>query len=223
MERQFIRNFPALTGEEQTLLGEKHVLVLGCGGLGGSVIEHLVRLGIGRMTVVDGDRFEEANLNRQLLATKTTLGENKALAAKERALAIRPAMHVQAVPCRFEAANASGLLEGIDLVMDGLDSPSDRMLAERICGERGIPIVHGAVCGWVGQVGVALPNCGLLTKLYAGRTKEADKSCLSFTAAFVASVQCAQAVKLLCGRQAELENRLLVADLEKMDFTTLEL
>lgn len=222
MEKRFLRNIPALSEEEQKLLERKHVLVLGCGGLGGTLIEHLVRLGVGEITAVDGDVFEETNLNRQLLSAQTELGKSKAVAAQERALAIRPDIRFHAIPAWFEEENAPILLEGVDLVMDGLDSGAARLLTERLCGERGVPVIHGAVQGWVGQVSVISPNSGLLRKLYAGRKNDGEKSCLSFTAAFVASVQCAQAAKVLCGRPADLENKLFMADLESMDFTTLE-
>ena len=222
MEACFLRNIPALSEEEQKLLGQKHVLVLGCGGLGGTVIEHLVRLGVGEITAVDGDVLEESNLNRQLLSVRTELGKSKAIVAKERARAIRPEVRFSAVSEWFDEENAAALLENIDLVVDGLDNVSARLLMERFCGERGISIVHGAVQGWVGQVSVIPPRSGLLTRLYAGQNQNGDKSCLGFAAAFVASVQCAQAVKLLCGRKAELENQLFLADLEKMKLETID-
>ena len=74
MEERYCRNLPAISAEEQAALKEKRVLVAGCGGLGGYLIEHLARMGVGRITAVDGDVFEESNLNRQILSAPALLG-----------------------------------------------------------------------------------------------------------------------------------------------------
>ena len=81
MEKRFLRNIPAITEAEQTLLGQKTVAVVGCGGLGGYLIEFLGRVGVGTIRVIDGDGFEETNLNRQLISEPALLGVNKAEAA----------------------------------------------------------------------------------------------------------------------------------------------
>ena len=94
MEAPFDRNFPALTQQEQRQLWESHVCVVGCGGLGGYIIEYLARVGVGRLTVVDGDRFEPSNLNRQLLCTQPLLGSLKAEAAAARIRSIHPEITV---------------------------------------------------------------------------------------------------------------------------------
>ena len=85
MDLRYSRNIPAISPEEQAALKDKKVLVLGCGGLGGYIIENLLRMGVGAITAVDGDSFDESNLNRQLLAAEKTLGINKAIAAAQRA------------------------------------------------------------------------------------------------------------------------------------------
>lgn len=88
MEARYLRNFDALTEEEFRALRAGRVLVVGCGGLGGHLIELLARLGVGSLTVVDGDVFEETNLNRQLLSTEALLGCSKAQAAADRVRAV---------------------------------------------------------------------------------------------------------------------------------------
>lgn len=218
MEKQFLRNIPAISKAQQQLLQDKHVLVLGCGGLGGTIIENLVRLGVGRITAVDGDRFEESNLNRQLLSTHDSLGLNKAFAAKLRAESINPNIRFFAIGDFFCEENAASLLDGKDIVMDALDSISARLTLEKHCAEKRLPIVHGAVQGWTAQVAVIRPGSGLLSRLYDRKTEGGDKSCLAFTPAFCAALQCSEAVKLLCGVKPEPENSLLIADLRHMDF-----
>ena len=96
MEERYSRNVPAISAEEQAALAEKRVLIAGCGGLGGNLLEHLARLGVGHITAVDGDVFEASNLNRQLLSTPALLGYGKAAAARQRAGQVNPAVSVTA-------------------------------------------------------------------------------------------------------------------------------
>lgn len=76
-ETRYERNIPALEEQEQKLLSSRRVLVIGCGGLGGFILESLARLGVGHITAVDGDVFEESNLNRQLYSSPALLGQKK--------------------------------------------------------------------------------------------------------------------------------------------------
>ena len=223
MDARFLRNFPALTPEEQQRLWERHVCVIGCGGLGGYMIEHLARIGVGRLTIVDGDRFEASNLNRQLLCTQPLLGASKVEAAADRIKSIHPEIKVDPVAAFFTEETAGSILKGCDLVMDGLDNPGSRLILETHCERLEIPIVHGAIRGWIAQVAVCPPGSGMLHRLYNGAEPPANKSSLSFTAAVCAAIQCAEATKLLCNREASLSGRLLIADLLslKTDFVEL--
>ena len=87
MEARYARNIPALSATECEILRQKRVLVVGCGGLGGHVIDQLARIGVGSIRAVDGDVFEETNLNRQLLSSVPLLGVNKAKAAADHPIA----------------------------------------------------------------------------------------------------------------------------------------
>ena len=218
MLERYIRNLPTLTAQEQQSLAEKHVLILGCGGLGGYLCEYMVRLGVGEITAADPDCFEESNLNRQLLSSTETLGQSKALTAKARAEAINPAVRFHAAEAAFCAENADTLLAGKDLVLDALDSAADRLLLEDACARAGLTLVHGAVHGWTAQVAVVPPGNGLLHRLYgAAEAADPDKSCLVFTPALCAALQAAEAAKLLAERPSALSGQLLMADLQTMD------
>ena len=218
---QFSRNFPALSHAQQLQLQNSHVLVVGCGGLGGSILETLARLGVGELTVVDSDRLEVSNLNRQILATHEAIGQSKVSAAEARVKAICPTIRFHGCEHLFSPENALELLSGKDLVMDALDNIPDRLILEEFCAQTGLTIIHGAVQGWTAQVSVIPPGSGLLTRLYAGKTTSTDKSCLGFTPTFCASLQCAEAVKFICGEASELSGRLLLADLRSTDFEVL--
>jgi molybdopterin/thiamine biosynthesis adenylyltransferase len=91
---RYERNFPAVSLEEQEMLGKKRVLVAGCGGLGGYVLEYLGRIGVGHLTAVDDDVFTDSNLNRQLLSTEETLGRPKPVCARERMAVVNPNVRV---------------------------------------------------------------------------------------------------------------------------------
>ena len=151
MESQYERNFPAISAEEQEMLRRKHVLVLGCGGLGGYLIELLARLGVGRLTVVDGDGFEPSNLNRQLYSAPAVLGRSKAMTAAERVRAIAPNTAVEPVQAFFTEQNSDKLVQGTDLVMDALDNLPARLLLEDTCDRCHVPYVHGAILGFFFQ------------------------------------------------------------------------
>lgn len=203
MEERYVRNIPALSEPECRLLWQKRVAVIGCGGLGGYLVELMARAGIGSIRAVDPDVFEESNLNRQLLSETGLAGCSKAEAARNRVLRINPQIKAEAVAAAFRRENARTLLSGVDAVLDGLDSiPPRRELAEA-CTRMGIPYIYGAVSGWVGQAAVCMPGEDILSLLYPRDTLPQDKSVLSFAPALCASMQAALCVKVLTGRPVE--------------------
>ena len=222
MER-YLRNHDSISEEEQAFLATKRVLVVGCGGLGGMVIECLARIGVGYLRVVDGDVFEESNINRQLLSSRMNLGRPKILAAQQRVMAVNPLVVVDAVQAELTVENARELLGECDVAVDCLDNIPARLVLQEAAKEAGIPVVHGAVAGWLGRICVIQPGEDLLTLLYPEpdemRGEERLAGTLSFTAALTASWQSAETVKLLLGKsglQAEiLEVDLMAASVSK--------
>ena len=222
MEARLTRNLPTLSEAEQAILAAKRVLLVGCGGLGGYVLEYLLRLGVGEVTVMDGDRFEESNRNRQLLSAPALLGQSKAEAAAARAKRIAPEANCVALAEDLTPENAAARVRGMDLALDALDSVEARLLLEDACAAEGIPLVHGAVSGWGLQAAVSLPGSGLLHRLYEGQ-EGSGGSTLSFVPALCAAIECAEAAKLLCGRESSLAGKLLLADLQHMGSEIVEL
>ena len=133
MQERYIRNLGPLTEKECLLLRKRRVFLAGCGGLGGYLLEHLLRAGVGKITVCDGDRFVPSNLNRQLLADETSLGRSKAETACTRAARVNPEVMVEAFPFFLTAENASEQIAGHDLALDALDSPAARRILARAC------------------------------------------------------------------------------------------
>jgi len=203
MEARYSRNVPALTEGECELLRKKRAAVIGCGGLGGHLIELLARVGVGFIRAVDGDVFEESNLNRQLLSEVPVLGTGKAEAAKERIARVNPDVEMEAVPVFLTKENAEELIQDCDVVLDALDNPESRRVLAEACQRVNLPYVYGAIRGWVAQAAVSMPEDRLIEKLYPEGSVVTDKSVLSFTPALCASLQAALCVKVLTGRPVE--------------------
>ncbi len=223
---RYRKNIGTLTKEENERLSSFSVCVVGCGGLGGYVIEMLGRLGIGYITAVDSDVFEESNLNRQLLSSAETLMKYKAHAAKARMKLVNHLVEVTPVLEKISAKNAENLLLGHDVIIDAVDSIDTRFVLQNMASKLDIPYIHGAIAGWYGQVSTILPGDNTLTKIYPDRCKvglEKEIGNPSFTPAMVASVQTAEVIKILFKRGGLLRNKLLYMDLLEHDYITVDL
>jgi molybdopterin/thiamine biosynthesis adenylyltransferase len=219
---RYQRNRRTIPIAGQLKLLRSGVAVVGCGGLGGYAIELLARLGVGRLVVIDPDRFEEHNLNRQLLSSLAELGSAKVEVAVARVAAINPAVAVTAHRVALDAANGPGLLAGVDLVIDALDAIPVRLELEAVCSAAGLPLVHGAIGGWYGHVATQFPGERTIEQLYGQTTEskgmEVELGNPSFTPAAVASLQVAEACKVLLGTGLPLRGRQLHVDLLHMEF-----
>jgi molybdopterin/thiamine biosynthesis adenylyltransferase len=140
-----------LTDEDRAKLRAATVCINGLGGVGGIVVEELVRSGIGNIKLSDPDIFEPTNMGRQLYATTKTLGRNKAEVATERVLEINPYCHVETYTEGVQKENIFQMFQGVDVVIDELDVMSRRILQHRAAKKMRIPIVHGCRAGFPGD------------------------------------------------------------------------
>ena len=223
---RYLRSMGTLGPEGQMALLRSSAAVIGCGGLGGYAAEILARAGVGRLVLVDSDVFDESNLNRQLLATEKTIGVSKAREAARRVEEINGSVIAEERQCRFDDYTAEGILDGIDVALDCLDSLSSRRTLYARCGERNIPVISGAIGGFWGHVGVVLPGGPSVADFFpAGKEKgeEEELGNPPFTPAVVAALQCAQAVKLITGKGTLLRGAFLWMDLKEDEFSRLSL
>lgn len=225
---QYLRNQKTLSTDDQLVLARSAVAVVGLGGLGGIVTEMLARAGVGRLTLIDADRFEPSNLNRQVLCTLDDLGRFKAEAATRRVAAINPAVVPTARTERIDATNASALLAGHQVVVDCLDNLPDRFVVETACRDKGIALVSGAVAGFCGQLTVIFPHDRGLTAIYGKPAvsvegAEAILGNLACTVSVMAGLQCAQVLSVLLTGQSPLRHKLLVMDLSDATFQVVRL
>jgi len=234
MNERYSRNIGVITQKEQVLLSQKSVCVIGCGGLGGGVIENLVRVGIGKLTVVDSDVFEVTNLNRQVLSNESNIGRSKAVEAAEQMKLINSEADITPIQEKLTEENCRQIIAGHDLVIDAVDNIKTRFILEEACEKEDIILIHGAIGGWGGQVGVIRPGDKLISKVYAADQDdilESEDAAVvdtslgnpSFTAAVVSAIQAAEVIKVLLNKEDALYNKLLMIDLSEHSYEVIEL
>lgn len=201
--------------------------IVGLGGLGGWIVEGLARMGVGRLILIDGDRFAENNLNRQALCWESTLGQHKTTAAAERVRQINPAVEAIVHTVWANADSLPQLLAGADVIVDALDSLPMRFTLQRAAQSLGVPMVHGAIAGYIGQVMTIFPGDPGLFALYPeGKSPERGAEALwgnpAATPMMIAAWEIQEVVKLITGRGQPLRNRMLLMDAEQGIVETLQ-
>ena len=216
---RYARNMRTFSLEDQAALLRARVGVVGLGGLGGTVAEVLARMGVGRLRLVDGDRFEDSNLNRQLLSTVEGMGQLKSEAARARVGRINPSVDVTALTEFVTVENAGAVLGGCDVVVDCLDNLHTRFVVEDACRRIGCPLVSAAVAGASGHVTTIFPEDTGLRLIYGEpgqlplKGAETSLGTLPYAVVFLATLECAEVVKVILKKGSLLRHKLLVADL----------
>lgn len=218
---RYQRNRTTITVEQQLKLFSSKVAVVGCGGLGGYIIEELARLGIGEIIAIDPDIFEDHNLNRQLFSTLSMIGQSKAVAAEKRIAEINPAITVTPVQIPFCKETGEDLFTDIDVVADAVDSVRTRFEIADTCNRLKIPLVHAAIGGWYGHVCTVFPGEKTLEKIYPENSHdkgvEQELGNPAFTPAVIAGFEVAEICKIILGKTNLLRNRKLSIDLLDME------
>ena len=224
---RYQRNRKTITTLLQRKLLQSKVAVIGCGGLGGYIIEELARLGVGTIEAIDPDIFEEHNLNRQILCKVSDLGKPKAKVAKTRVKAINPAIKVIPIVKPFSQENGIELLKGMDVVVDALDSVPTRIELAECCAALNVPMVHGTIGGWYGQITTQLPSDKTVQMIYRNcKDSKGVERMLgnpSFTPAVIASLEVAEVCKLLTDQGTLLRKKMLFINMLDMEIDQIEI
>ncbi len=219
-------NLPEV-GEEgqQRLLGAK-VLLLGAGGLGSPAALYLAAAGVGTLGIVDMDVVDASNLQRQVIHNLDRVGQKKVDSAAETIRRLNPDVNVVAHPVRLDASNVLDLIAGYDVIVDGADNFPARYLLNDASVKLGIPIVHGSIFRFEGQVSVFDPRVGPTYRdmLPTPPPPELSPSCaeagvLGVLPGIVGSLQAIETIKLILGLGEPLIGRLLVFDALDMVFS----
>ncbi len=222
---RYTRNMRTFSLSDQASLLRSRVAVVGLGGLGGGVTELLARAGVGRLTLIDGDRFEDSNLNRQLMSTVALLGTPKADAAAARVAAVNPSVETRTYAVFLDPGNAARLLEGADVVVDCLDSLDSRRNLQRACRRLAVPLVSAAVAGFSGQLTAIFPGDGGFDLIYGPRDPnqpakgvETSLGTIPSTVTLMSSLEANEAFAILLTGDSALRHHLLVVDLTTYSF-----
>jgi len=198
---RYERSVGTLGLEGQARLLSSTAAVVGCGGLGGLIVDLLARAGVGKLILVDGDIFTDNNLNRQVLSRENLLGARKVDVAAAHVTSVNGVVEVIAHFERLSDENAESILSECDIAVDALDNNSSRTVLLEACRKLGIPMVHGAIGGFWGQACVLFPEDRAPWGAFGGADKgiETRLGNPPFTPSFIASIEAAEAIRHLTG------------------------
>ncbi len=220
---------PAIGVEGQQRLLDAKVLVIGVGGLGSPVAIYLAAAGVGELVLVDYDKVDLSNLQRQIVHTTSSIGQLKVDSARDRLLALNPDCRVVTIGRLLNEEELAEQVAEADLVVDCSDNFQTRFAVNAACVARRKPLVSGAAIRMEGQVAVFgnRPGDACYHCLY-GVGAEVEETCsengvLAPLVGIVGSIQATEAIKVLTGAGAPLFNRLLLLDALQMEWRTLRL
>lgn len=196
-------------------IDEVKILVVGLGGLGGFVAEGLARMGATDITLVDCTPFDESNINRQLFCSVNNIGKSKVFEVKRVLGKNYKNIKVAAVEMRVNEANVDTLLDNADIVFDCVDNIATKLLLERRCIGRRIPLIHGGVVGPLGQVSL-ITQKPILERLFANAVEKKVKH-VFYGVGVVACIQLACFDKWL--QDSAVENVLYFVNLNTNEIT----
>jgi sulfur-carrier protein adenylyltransferase/sulfurtransferase len=221
---------PEVGEEGQLKLLDAKVLCLGAGGLGSPAALYLTAAGVGTIGIVDMDVVDESNLQRQILHNQDRIGERKVDSAKKTLLALNPDVNVVTHDVRLAADNIVDIISGYDVIIDGADNFPVRYMLNDASVKLGIPVVHGSIFRFEGQVTVFDPKSGPTYRDMIPEPPPAElaPSCaeagvLGVLPGIVGSIQALEAIKLILGLGDSLVGRLLAFDAAEMSFREFKL
>ena len=210
---------PELGGEGQAKLRRARVLVVGAGGLGSPLALYLAAAGIGTIGLVDDDRLELSNLQRQVLHDTASIGRNKAESGRDRIALLNPEVRTEVHPVRLDAGNAADLVGRYDLVCDGTDNFATRFLLADACALGARTLISAAVLRFEGQLSTFAPHRGgpcyrcLHPEPPPGLVPScAEAGILGAVTGVMGCLQATEAIKEIAGIGESLSGRLLLWD-----------
>lgn len=205
----------------QKKLRNAGVLIAGVGGLGSVAALYLAAAGIGRMGLVDHDRVELTNLNRQILYRTEDIGKKKAAVAAARIKNFNPEVEVLSIHQSITESDALQMVHGYDVIVDAMDNFFTRYILNKVSQKNNIPLFHGAVEGFEGRATTIVPGkTPCLRCIYpkSPPPEQTQTSVVGATAAVIGSIQATEAVKYIIGLGKLLTGRLMVYDGLSMEF-----
>jgi adenylyltransferase/sulfurtransferase len=206
----------------QEKLKQARVAIAGAGGLGSPVAMYLAVAGVGTIRIIDHDKVELSNLNRQVLHWDKDIGRDKVESAREKLSPLNRNVRIETVKETIAEENISRLIAGCDVIIDAMDNLPTRLILNKAAVENRIPFVHGAIYSLEGRVMTVLPGqSACLRCVYRGLIPRHKFPVIGVTPAVIGCIQATEAIKCITGLGQLLTNRLLIYDGLKMKFTEL--
>jgi molybdopterin/thiamine biosynthesis adenylyltransferase len=210
--------------EGQERLAAARVFIAGGGGLGCAAGAYLAMAGVGRITVCDADHVERSNLNRQFLYGRMDVGHDKAPIAAERLVALNGSIDVRPLTVEIDHVTALELIQGHDLVVDGLDNLETRFALNRACVAARVPMIYAAVADLTGYLSFLNPPDTPCLECFIGRTPPPVEPAIpGCTAGVLGALEAMEALKFLVGLGSVLAGRLLIIEGAEPRFDVIEI
>lgn len=218
--RQLI--IPDFGEEGQRKLKDSHVVIVGMGGLGCASATYLTAAGVGHITIVDFDAVELPDLNRQILYWEEDVGKNKVTVAKRKLSRLNPTVEITPIFAKITEQNVHSLINGAQVVVDGLDNSATRLVVNSACVKQKMPYIYGGVSRLRGMITTIIPG---QTPCLACLSPEGTGGLgvLGVTPAIIANLQSLETIKLLIGHSPSLAGKLLLFNGDDMKFKVLEI
>ena len=219
-DRQII--IPGVGEAGQEKLKKAHVIIAGTGGLGSPISFYLAAAGLGTLRIIDNDKVELSNLNRQILHWDKDIGKEKAKSAREKLSQFNKNVKIETINTTIDETNISSLVNGFDVIVDAMDNMPTRFLLNQAAIKHKIPFVHGAVSGLEGRAMTVIPGKSACIRcIYHGTPPKTKFPVLGTTPAIIGAIQATEVIKYITGIGTLLTNRLLIYDGLNMKFSEL--
>ncbi len=206
-------------GQGQKKLGQAKVLLVGLGGIGSTVLQHLAAAGIGKIGLVDQDTVALSNLQRQTIYTFEDIGRKKVSVASNFVKNLNKNVHISEYDFFLNANNSTRVIGEYDIVLDGTDNVESRELINQHCVKLGKPLIFGGVSGWEGLVSLLVyKNSACFACIFTNSEKRptffdcSTEGVLGVTTSLVGTLMVAETIKLICNTGQLLTNKLLICD-----------
>jgi adenylyltransferase/sulfurtransferase len=224
-EKMRYRNQLSVKCWNQKKLKHSKVSIVGVGGLGSASALYLAAAGVGKIRLCDGDKVEPSDLNRQVLYFEDSIGNFKVEEAKKWLLLFNPDIEIETIPEFIDDPNTDKVIEGCDLIIDGLDNNESRFLLNHQSVKLQIPYVYGAVQGWEGFVGFFHPPQTACLACFLKRDDQ-KMSAIPVPGVLPGTIglfQATEALKYIMGIDKVLKNSLLIYDSRNLAFDIVEI
>jgi len=224
--------FSPIGNRGQNKLSESKVSIIGCGGLGSNISNNLVRAGIGFIRIIDKDKIELSNLQRQQLFDEADIEKElpKTIAAKNKLALINSDVKIEAIVDEVNENNIKKYIEDVDLVLDGTDNFKIRFIINEACVKNNIPWIFGAVAASSGMVCNIIPGSGFCLKSIFKELpanfeglNSSNAGILNSAVNIISSIQTTEAIKILIGDLDSLIKGLIIIDIWNLSLDIIEI